>query len=936
MSDQFADLWSSSAPKPKPQTLAASQKPSSAPRTNTKPDVFSLLAASSTPPPPSRPLTPSTRPAAAAAPPKTSRDAFSDLFSSSSGGGTASNNAKMTLAARLAMEAQQRTPSPQLLQQTAPAQNSSPWAGLDSLGGLGASSKTAPAPAKHTLVDDDWGLGDFGSAPKGTTTSMPQKAPQPSQKKATGLWDLDEFTSPHPNGSASDSLLGNPQPPISRSSSSQASRKPEADSLLDFDVASPDRDFDFGNREDQFDDDGQEDDILGVLNAPVAAIKAKTSSNGLPVTSEDTRQTNGRTSAPQSSSPPPHILGQLVEMGFSVEQAKRALKGTKDGQDVQAALESLLGGGGSTAQSTREERPPTNNFGPPPSRTTNAAPKGYKERERERLERQRQTALRDNGEGSSRGTPSSRAELQDQADKLLAQASEIGLSMFSKASAFWKEGKEKVVKAYEERSSEVKGQPAAGPKRPKWMQDAIHSGEDGERPRNGFKDEGGFQDTFEQEERERIVPKPQPTKSGAEAEAELNLFEDVPAPRRRSPAPEIGPKPQNLRQTPSSSSRSSQRPPTPVTRNLLTASPSALSLAEKHKTRGTEQFKLGQHAAAAESYTAAIAALPEGHLLLVPLHTNRALARLKTGEYAGAVADCKKAVEGVFGKAMFPSSGKEADSDDLGFADPLMPKPDSAAPSAPPPLLHPSQIPPNLIAAGRSRANNGGWSHPQGIGVDLLDGYVKALRRAAEACEGREKWVEAAMWWSVLSRAGEGEGGGWVEEKTRREAVNGGVRCRKMVDGPASPSSTSQTASAKPIPRQKLRPTITPVSSEPSAALLALQKSNAEAESEDAAKHALKDTVDARLSTWKTGKENNIRALLASLELVLWEGALCGLKMGMADLVSPTQVKRGYMKAIGRVHPDKLNTSNSTLEQRMLANGIFGTLNEAWIAFQTK
>jgi hypothetical protein len=30
----------------------------------------------------------------------------------------------------------------------------------------------------------------------------------------------------------------------------------------------------------------------------------------------------------------------------------------------------------------------------------------------------------------------------------------------------------------------------------------------------------------------------------------------------------------------------------------------------------------------------------------------------------------------------------------------------------------------------------------------------------------------------------------------------------------------------------------------------------------------------------------------------------------------------------------QFNTSNSTVEQRMLANSVFAALNEAWIAFQ--
>lgn len=48
------------------------------------------------------------------------------------------------------------------------------------------------------------------------------------------------------------------------------------------------------------------------------------------------------TQPPFSASPPPHILGQIVEMGFSVDQARQALAKISDGQDVQAALDVLL------------------------------------------------------------------------------------------------------------------------------------------------------------------------------------------------------------------------------------------------------------------------------------------------------------------------------------------------------------------------------------------------------------------------------------------------------------------------------------------------------------------------------------------------------------------------------------------------------------------
>jgi len=57
-------------------------------------------------------------------------------------------------------------------------------------------------------------------------------------------------------------------------------------------------------------------------------------------------------------------------------------------------------------------------------------------------------------------------------------------------------------------------------------------------------------------------------------------------------------------------------------------------------------------------------------------------------------------------------------------------------------------------------------------------------------------------------------------------------------------------------------------------------------------------------------------------------------KVGMAELVSPAQVKIRYTKTIAKLHPDKLNPTNSTVEQRMLANGVFGALNDAWNAFK--
>jgi hypothetical protein len=72
----------------------------------------------------------------------------------------------------------------------------------------------------------------------------------------------------------------------------------------------------------------------------------------------------------------------------------------------------------------------------------------------------------------------------------------------------------------------------------------------------------------------------------------------------------------------------------------------------------------------------------------------------------------------------------------------------------------------------------------------------------------------------------------------------------------------------------------------------------------------LKDTIEARINTWKGGKETNLRALLASLDTVLWDEVLAGgLKVGMHELITEKQVKIKYMKVIARLHPDKVSSN---------------------------
>lgn len=84
-------------------------------------------------------------------------------------------------------------------------------------------------------------------------------------------------------------------------------------------------------------------------------------------------------------------------------------------------------------------------------------------------------------------------------------------------------------------------------------------------------------------------------------------------------------------------------------------------------------------------------------------------------------------------------------------------------------------------------------------------------------------------------------------------------------------------------------------------------------EQESNRKDALKDEIDAqvyffniKIASWSKGKEENIRALISSLDSVLWP-ELGWKNVGLGQLITPQQVKIAYMKAVAKVHPDKVH-----------------------------
>ncbi|KAI9200430.1 hypothetical protein LWI28_007850 [Acer negundo] len=92
------------------------------------------------------------------------------------------------------------------------------------------------------------------------------------------------------------------------------------------------------------------------------------------------------------------------------------------------------------------------------------------------------------------------------------------------------------------------------------------------------------------------------------------------------------------------------------------------------------------------------------------------------------------------------------------------------------------------------------------------------------------------------------------------------------------------------------------------------------------------DALDFNIKRWAAGKENNMRALLSSLQQVLWPE--CGWEtVSLTDLITSSNVKKVYRKATLCVHPDKVQQKGATIQQKYTAEKVFDILKEAWNKF---
>ncbi len=664
-----------------------------------------------------------------------------------------------------------------------------------------------------------------------------------------------------------------------------------------------------------------DDDILGLLSKPVSEFE-RVEKQREPVHEERAKKPRKPSPGPQSAHD--KAVAELVDMGFPAERSAIALATTESGFDVQAAVGWLLNQAHAEAKQRTQERSQDRSqrshdeFEERPNRGNRSDARATS---REARSGGSVPAWMKEGESRSRSGQRNQ-DGQSQEKDATQMASEIGSTIFKSANSLWKTGRKQVKKAMADFQQE------SDPNMPKWMRDAQAAEnasrssknqgstqdatdeammlEAGTRPskatrssdmrqqpdvlpvrqrrfedegRNGYPDRMASQSPSQRQQPASLEKRPAARLTREDVEEKSAQAYISPARRKKTtPQPQVdlfSPEPVQSTSTPqkttpiqsnnpflqpasTSKARSpvvTPPPPKPKAppRQIPPVSSSALTSSASHRQKGSEAFKRGDYSAAHTAYSAALSPLPQSHPVTIIVLCNLAVTNIKVGDPKAAIsnADAALAIIGV-------SRGEG-----------------------------------EKIVTGGLEGDK-----------DMKEFYGKALMRKAEALENMEKWADAHKVWKEAVHNGVG---GAV-------SIQGRNRCEKAAGGnktSAAPAAAKRPPPRKPTPaRPSAMSDLGGGPAKDSEAVKRMKAANAAAERADDEKFALTDQVDAKLVAWKGTKADNLRALLGSLDKVLWEEA-GWKKVNMGDLVMPNKVKIVYMKAIAKVHPDKVSLLGS-------------------------
>ncbi|KAJ3255316.1 Sperm associated antigen 1 [Boothiomyces macroporosus] len=338
------------------------------------------------------------------------------------------------------------------------------------------------------------------------------------------------------------------------------------------------------------------------------------------------------------SNPPPaatinvqkedELVGQLVKMGFGAKESKMALSDTNN--NLERAVELLCNPPSQRKPSFEYPsedvaRLQAMGFKPEQSKIALMEANGDVEKAIDILVHQKFTR-----KVSFSAEVPSKGETKVDAAKIVDTASSIGKSMFNSAKSVLAFSKKKVEEVLDTIAKE---------KDERGYSDRTE--DELEWARSKYKDQVASKSP-EQYEPIQKTPKQSPVRMpGFEDEDEV----DIPLEKKRTSSTQRSPS-NTLLETGALNKSESIKPNPPQTQNLkpikedILASQAQIDLSNTHKNLGNELFKKGQFGDAEQKYCDAIKDLPEGHSLTFILFNNRAAARLKTGDYKGAISDC--------------------------------------------------------------------------------------------------------------------------------------------------------------------------------------------------------------------------------------------------------------------------------------------------------
>ena len=673
----------------------------------------------------------------------------------------------------------------------------------------------------------------------------------------------------------------------------------------------------------------EDDDVLGLLGRPVSEL-ATPNSNGQFHTTISSNEYR----------PEDKAIAELVDMGFPLDRSRDALATTESGVDVQAAVGWLLNQAHAKSLKKAQKsslQGPVQRDGASSVTQNNAIQKIS-----DAIDPSMPTWMRQQSRSNStQRREDSRSPASGERDPAKI-ATDLGNNLFKTANSLWKTGTKKLNQAVSDLNSD------SDTSQPKWMRDGsvesreprtkqqrrpsepsdnvsrdekpasrrkpsvkqpditdealmLESRDTRSQPRRSAQQPTSHRNPQQGDDSSRdsspsmsnlgrdhrpVQPRfmhqssattPRSRLSRQAVEEQSSEAYISPARRKKAPprSPSLGP---NLisdtsqpsisssLQTSRSAAPSSRAAPRPVAsasiptrprapqRTIPSLAPTALQAATTHRQSGTQAFKLGNYTSATASYTAALSILPSTHPLTIPLLTNRSLTHLKTGDPKASIADAEAVIA-------FIGPGRGADE--------------------------------TIDSSNSSEANK-----------PMAEYWGKAQMRRAEALEQLERWTDAVKVWTECVEAGVGGS----------TSIQGRNRCEQALRPQPAPMAKKPPPKPKPIRSSALNDLSgNSISSSNQAsnaeAVNRLRAANLDAEKVEDEKFALADSIDARIVGWRKGKEGNLRALLGSLDTVLWEGS-GWKKVGMGELIVPGKVKVVYMKGIGRVHPDKVRETH--------------------------